>query len=638
MSKMIKAALWAGFCCAPAAWAAPSSCDVATLAVESTDVLGMDVVAGRPHAFEVAVYLKNPGTGVCEPDSSYAGAKALDAWFAANGAHPSGAAAPAISANANCSGSVALPSSAPGSNASSNTLTLNFSSGRGAFYLCSSDVGRYALGVADDATTPGQRVSGMTGDMAARPFALWLDQMTDIGPPNRTFKPNPKTTATAGDEFFVRAGANFLAKATAKAWMPGQDSEVAGRPNAAANLSSNPTLARFSNAATVSTVAGSHTPTGGVMGALSGTTSLAASAFAGGVASLTLAYSEAGSVKLAVSASNYLGMSNVPAAPSETVGRFYPAYIQTSNLSLKLGCGASTHYMGQPMVVGATLTALSIQSTVTRNYDSALNFYNLHIPKFAANNTAAGTLMASRLSSSGTQPTWGQGVMVYENYPVTFAKLASNVADGPFDQFQFVFEAIQVTPDELPIFKGQEVDVNGGPCGNRGTCTGKLLGPSFRMRNGRLKIANAYGAVLPSLRTQVTAEYWNATGWTTNTLDSCTEVPLSAVAVGGFTGTVASASASASAPGPLKLTSGKATLVVTRGGGSAGSAVVGINLSNLAASPGSCDLSLPSTPPASLPWLRSAQCGLAVADPNAKIIWGVPNGRGGSVVFSRESY
>jgi hypothetical protein len=59
----------------------------------------------------------------------------------------------------------------------------------------------------------------------------------------------------------------------------------------------------------------------------------------------------------------------------------------------------------------------------------------------------------------------------------------------------------------------------------------KKLGPTTEVRFGRLRMQNALGSEKLALPVPIETQYWNGTAFTTNTLDSCTSIPRSAIAL-----------------------------------------------------------------------------------------------------------
>lgn len=614
--------------------------------IASSDPAGLDVVAGRPHAMTATLYAKD-SSGTCGVATSYSG-QAQDMWYAPTSAHPSGAAAPAISMSPSCSGPIALPSSAPALSKTSNNVSLPFARGVAGFYLCPSDVGQYALSLRDDTGSFANNASipsigGSSATLTARPFGLWIDAIAAVAP---TPKLNPGGTAASGSPF-IAAGAPFSARVSARKWASGQDLIKSGTPDPTANLSGNAILPAFSASTAISVSA--FTPSAGSAGTLSGN-SLPASSYSNGAASATLAYSEAGSATLAASAPAYLGSAfPVPGATSPPVGRFIPAAIVLSSSSLANACPAGGYsYMGQPFGVSATLGAYGIAGNKLSNYDQAVGYQFLLSPAWKAVDSANGVDLSARTNLPGSgSPAWTKGSWAYSLPAAVFSR-ASSGPDGSYESL--VLGLAGSDPDGVPISSlDASFSAAGASCGS--SCNMKSIGSPTKARYGRLEALNAFGAILPTLKIPLRAMYWakdstGALGWTPNTLDSCTSIPYSAVAIGSYSGGLSSASVPA-APASVQLSLGKAQIPVTRQGGAAvsGSALLGINLGAAASlSGGGCYGAASAFPAfssgAAAPYLKSNFCGAAnyLGNPSAKIVWGAPAGKSSLIVYSRESY
>lgn len=608
--------------------------------IAPSDPLGLQAVAGRPHAFTASFQRRDATTGVCGAVTGYAGGKALDAWYSATGSHPAGAAAPALSSASTCAGSVSLPASAPAISAASNNLALTFASGVATFYLCTADVGQYAINLRDDTLSyAGTVVLGASGAATARPFALWIDNVASGA------IANPAGTATSGAKF-VPAQTAFSARATAKLWAAGQDSASAGQPNAGVDLSANGSTASFAAASTIATVASSQTPSAGALGTLSGGAIPAASFASGQATASSLSYSEAGSAKLVGTSSNYLGSGfAVPGVSTADVGRFYPA-------SLVLAATASTYatpacaaggftYMDQPFSLGAQLSAQGSAGAVLSNYDAALGYAFLAAPAWRAVDAANGVNLGARLST-GAAPSWAAGRWTYANAATLFQRAATG-PDGQYDSLRLGLSGADA--DGAAISSLDMSYTVAGACSGAG-CDAKGVGPAAKMRYGRLQIDSAFGAVLPTLRMPVQAMYWtragsgSSLGWSVNTLDSCTSLPYASLAMGGYAGGLSAGSVTVPA-GSLALASGAGVIAATRSGNAtvAGSVTLAANLGSAAASPVGCASGMPSVPGANLDHLKSNFCSAGYAgNPGAKSVWGAPASKSGSTVFIRELY
>lgn len=612
--------------------------------VAPSDPSGLDVVAGRPHAMTATVYAKD-SQGTCGVATSYSGT-AQDMWYSPTSSNPAGAAAPSISTSASCASPKTLPSTAPSLSATSNNASLPFTLGVANFYLCTSDVGQYSISIRDDTkayfSNPSiTSVGGTSAALSARPFGLWIDSAVGAGP-----KANPGGTASSGSAF-VAAGAPFSVRATARKWVAGQDSIKSGTPDPTANLSGNAILPAFAAPTTISLSA--FTPSGGTAGALSGF-SLAASDYSAGAATANLSYSEVGSIQLSASAPSYLGSSfPVPGVPSAPIGRFIPASIALSSSSLIPGCSAGGYtYMGQVFNLAATLGAYGTAGNKLANYDAAKGYQSAIPPSWKAVDSANGIDLISRTNLVAAGPVWTQGSWAYAYSAAIFTRAASG-PDGSYESLLFGLSSGDL--DGVPI-AGMDASFStpGASCGS--SCDMKIVGAPTKARFGRLEARNVFGAILPTLKVPLQAMYWaksssGSLGWTPNTLDSCTTIPYSAVALGGFSGGVSSAT-TPPAPGSVKLAQGKAEIPVTRSGAassSSGSALLGINLGPGALFNGGGCYGSSSTFPgfgggSAANYLKSNFCGAPnfFGNPSAKIIWGAPAAKSGSIIFSREAY
>lgn len=612
--------------------------------VAPSDPAGLDVVAGRPHAMTATLYAKD-SSGTCGIATSYTGS-AQDMWYSPTGSNPAGAAAPSISTSATCASPKTLPSTAPGLSVSSNNAALPFSLGVARFYLCTSDVGQYSISIRDDTkayfSNPSiTSVGGTSAAVSVRPFGLWVDSAAGAGP-----KANPGGTASSGSAF-VAAGSPFSARATARKWVSGQDLIKSGTPDPTANLSGNAILPAFAAPTTISL--SGFTPSSGTAGVLSGA-SLSASDYSAGAATANLSYSEVGSIQLLASAPSYLGSSfPVPGVPSSPIGRFIPASIALSSSSLSPGCPAGGYtYMSQSFNLAATLGAYGSAGNKLANYDQSLGYQFASPPSWKVVDSANGIDLGSRTNVASANPAWAQGSWTYSYGSAVFAR-ASTGPDGSYESLLFGLSSGDL--DGVPIAAmDASSSTTGASCGS--SCDMKIVGSATKVRFGRLEAKNVFGAIMPTLKVPLQAMYWakNASGslgWTPNTLDSCTTIPYSAVALGSFSGGVASAT-TPSAPASVKLVQGKAEIPVTRSSGgaaSSGSALLGINLGpNSLFSGGGCYGSASAFPSfaggSSANYLKSNFCGVPnyFGNPSAKIIWGAPSAKSGSIIFSREAY
>ena len=461
-----------------------------------------EVVAGRGHGFQAALWRRDPSTGNCAIATAYDGTKGLKAWIARNAADPGGA-APAIAG-------AALPNAAP----AANNLTLAFTAGVATFTLDTTDVGKYAIalrddtsGFARDASGNPRPIDGGSEPLTVRPFALGF---TDI---NAGATANPGGTAASGAGF-TAAGRPFAATVGAYLWQAADDADNDGLPDGGADVTDNGLTPSYAWATTLT--ASLHTPAGGVAGTLGGTTSLGASAFGGGKATVSdLTWSEAGSMRLQASATGFLNTSGVDVSgTSPVIGRFYPdRFALVSSAVTPADASGNYSYMGQPFTVSYTLEAQNAAGGRTRNYDAGLYTVGVAAISHVAENADDGNDLSARLTVAAAS--WGQGLYTVNDTAATFARAAS--PDGPFDQLAIGVKATG-DPDGVQL---SGLDMNAAAPGCGSGCDARTLGTT-RVRYGRLAVLPAFGSELIDLNVPVRAEYYDGTAFAPHTDDGAT--------------------------------------------------------------------------------------------------------------------
>lgn len=289
--------------------------------VSLVDDLGTDLVAGRPHALEVAA-VRRDQNGECGLVSAYDGEVTLKAWRERDNADPGGE-APALAGQT-------LPESRP----ASGNVTLAFDQGRASPALGSSDVGRFTLRLRDDESgrvvdAEGNPipVEGASAPLTLRPFAFRLGVAG-----------NPAAEGPEGNAF-VAAGSAFDASLEAVAWQAEDDTNNDGQPDGhdttamddRADLSDNPVTGAFSLAEEA--VSLSSDLVSGPSQAADPPLQLPqpVSAFSNGRASAAARYLEVGSIALLGQyQGDYLGRPVTLRGRSGFVGRFHPAEFTAS--------------------------------------------------------------------------------------------------------------------------------------------------------------------------------------------------------------------------------------------------------------------------------------------------------------------
>jgi Family of unknown function (DUF6701) len=500
-------------------------------------------VAGRPQAMNVAMWQKDPSTGVCQISPYYTGSRNLKAWLTVDSYDPGGA-SPTI-------GALSLPNAVPGGN----NLSLTFPAGSAAnFNLNTSDVGKYALNLRDDSgtfATGGNVINGSSSVITTRPFALVVSNIRQ----GATL--NPANSVPTGS-VFARAGSNFQATVGAYLWSSVADTNSDGIPDGSATLAqitANGTTPSYKWTTTLSggipftPATPLDTPAGtGVAGSfgsvLSGTCPGGSpNCFTSGIATPTnLNYSEVGSYTLSAGATSFLNTSGVDlnsangtalvfdnSSPtplrSGVVGRFIPDHFgvsvnpiqnRTDLAACASGCGNFT-YMGEQMDAVFTLTALAAGGTTTQNYSTANGFAKLD-PTAVAN-----PLGLTALDDNGTTRTplnpldlpalatgsFAGGVAAVVA-PIAITRGATAV--GPYTVVNIGISPVD-SDGVTTIYDIDTVNATAGT--NNHTKVGTTA-----VRYGRIKLSNAHGSELLDLPINAMVQYWDGTGYTTSSTDS----------------------------------------------------------------------------------------------------------------------
>jgi len=445
---------------------------------------------------------------------------------------------------------------------------------------------------------------------------------------------NPQRTAdnfanpgalNANDPMFIKAGNDFTATVTATT-TPASGATTTpnyGRETVPESVKLTPTLVA---------------PAGGITGTLTG----AFGAFSNGVATGTaFTWNEVGIITLtpSVGDADYLGAGDTAGTVSGNVGRFVPDHFTLSAASLANRNGACTPastftYLGEELNLVFTLTAEKLGGGTTQNYDSTLGgggFAKLTPGIFANYGVGArsgATNLTSRTSGSVSgAPVWASGVLAGLTAQATVARAAS--PDGPWTATRFGVDPTDSDGTRLPT-SAFNLDVNNDSVNEHQT-----IGTATELRFGRLRLMNTYGSELLDIRVPLRAEYYNGGGWNLNTDDSCTAIPLGAVALGNRTPPGIGSSPSAvqvRSPGVWDIVLAKPT--------SAGSIDITLNLAGSTAAADACLAAWVNSPDAStnasLAFLTSKWCGAAYDKiPIARLRFGSPKA---SYIYLRERY
>ena len=494
--------------------------------IAATDSLGSNLVAGRNHTYRVTMQRRSDTGTSCGAASGYNVAN-VKMWLTRAASDPGGAAPSALN-------SASVAASIPNAKPASNNVTLNFSNGIADFSLVTTDVGRYALNVADSSNSfASSELTGSSTTYPVRPFGFAVAVAS-----------NPAATSAAGSAF-TTAGTNFSVTVTAKGWSAADDSNDDGipdnhndtDPSNNATLSNNTTLVKFGAETPAETITLSsvlNSPSGGTDPGLADGDATASdgrvlASFTNGVATTSKVYfGEVGIIEIAaaITSNNYLGAGNsyTTQAKSQSgyVGRFKPANFALTAATVTPFCSAVSEftYLGQPFATAFTLSAQNALGATTANYTGSFAKLAASDYQFKAIDTAAPiTPLTSRLSNTSVGLTWGAGT-ASPSGNLTLARASS--PDGPYDATKL---SLLVTDSDSVTFASSALNTDAD---NNGSNESLLLRQT-KFRQGRLQLADAFGPETANLPVSFTTEYWASGAWYKNTYDSCTTIATSQI-------------------------------------------------------------------------------------------------------------
>ncbi len=169
-----------------------------------------------------------------------------------------------------------------------------------------------------------------------------------------------------------------------------------------------------------------------------------------------------------------------------TLGRFVPHHFDTEIPNH--ACSNAFTYSGQPFEL--KVTARNAAGATTQNYAGAL----AKAGTYAEGNGATGSFSPAALPA---------------------ASFSAGVADlTATPQVAFAYANKLTAPSTLRL-RVTDADGISSSAGSEGTTP---------LRSGRLLISNAHGSELLGLTMPIQTQYWTGAAWTTNTLDSCSDV------------------------------------------------------------------------------------------------------------------
>ncbi|TXI90429.1 MAG: hypothetical protein E6Q34_08955 [Burkholderiaceae bacterium] len=320
---------------------------------------------------------------------------------------------------------------------------------------------------------------------------------------------------------------------------------------------------------------------------------------------------------------------------SNYFGRFVPDHLTVAPINFVEPCTGFT-YMDQPMTLTATIEGRNLANGRTYNYSNA---YGKALITTEIENANSGTpVSSSRLTTA--LASWSGGQYLFS--ATAFTKAAS--PDGPYDQLAIGLAAAD--SDGVKMFD-RDMQANTTTCTadalgtSSGNCSAKTIA-STKMRQGRIKLSNAYGSENLPLPVPIKIEYWGGTnlGWTANTLDSSCTFPVASNYAPSFSfafpvGTVAkpnnlAACETAVSVNPLRLSA--------PGTGNSGFTDITLNLGTASGNQcvavggvGAATVSL------NKPWLQFNWTGSGNSDPKARLNFGVYK-KANEMIYSRENH
>ncbi|MBI5897662.1 MAG: hypothetical protein HZB40_00355 [Rhodocyclales bacterium] len=405
------------------------------------------------------------------------------------------------------------------------------------------------------------------------------------------------------------AGNSFSARVTARA------SGGAATPNFGRETSPETVVLKAVSAAAVSAtnsqLVGPATGQPGTLTPGSFTLGKCAPAASGTVCETELAWTEVGDLTLSAAIANaagYLASGSIPWG-SAAAGPFTPAYL-TTEFHAGQPCG-SFAYSGQPFrikvsAMSAANAVLGTAAALTQNYTGSY----------------AKAVTLGKDDAGSCVPTvtgFSNNTLAAADFDATPGYATTPVETNVSAPLPISYAQGLAAPATFSVCARDADGIN-----SHGRTQAALT-----IRNGRLRLSNAYGSELLPLRVPAVAEYYNGAQWTANAADSCTSVPAAAVGLSG--GMAASTSASA-----VTLSGGTGTLTLAKPSPSAAGTVdLALNLGATGTTNDvSCNASSPATTAANLPWLQFAWCA-GKLDPNARVKFGSPKA---PYIYLRERY
>jgi len=375
-------------------------------------------------------------------------------------------------------------------------IPINFdNTGTGTLVLNYFDAGEISLLANATLDVDGSPVTvqGSSNSFIARPFAYDV-QVTG----------NPNATA-ATDSVFATAGSSFETTIRSILWESADDTNNDGNADTGTNLSNNVVTPNISNITgnILLTPVAQVVSNSGVLGVAN----VNFSSFSAGIATVTQSWNEVGIMTINASTLPFMNTGGDVLGSRTNIGRFIPNHFVLSAPVIANQCGTFTYggffdgvnaglnKSGQPFIVSGTITAENADNQTTQNYEG----------DFAK-------LVVANISSQGMDDNTGLNASGRVNFLSTVLSFNNGVSDYEDLASDFQFDTL-IAPFNLRLDLAA-VDSDG--------VTGLVSSNFFEVRNGRLRLIDAYGPETSDLEMPIVSDYFDGSQWLVNDQDNCT--------------------------------------------------------------------------------------------------------------------
>ena len=396
-----------------------------------------------------------------------------------------------------------------------------------------------------------------------------------------------------------------------------------------------------------------------------GTFSLGGSFGAGQLASDAATYSEVGAFRLQLVDDTFAAVDSgdgstlaerrIASAPLD-VGRFVPDHLALaagSTLATRTAAAcapaSSFTYMNEGFGMAFTLQAESASGAVTRLYEGALARLDPAAPAALGFGAVSGaTNLSARVDTAlGSAGAFSAGAASV-SATLALKRASPDDPDGPYPNAKL--GAAPQDADGVGLAASAfDMDVDGDAVNDH-----RQIGANTEFRFGRLRMQNALGPAASPLPVPLAAQYWNGSAFATNTLDSCTRIPHSAIVLDGYEGALAPGGGNCKTyveQSPVAFSAGIGTLTLAPpAGGAGGSLRLTPNLGT-AAGGNTCPSAAggeTAATAAALPYLLGRWNDMLDPDgipgtmyddnPSARAAFGLYGSQPDNLIFQRENY